>query len=93
MRSIIGDSLGGVFDEMAKEAPLPAVLAARDAAREADADLLIAVGAGLYAIGVIFHLWERLRFHNAIWHGFVLIAAGCHYAAILGYIALAAPST
>jgi len=46
MRTILGDSLAGVFDEMAKESPLSAVLAARDAAREARADLLIAVGAG-----------------------------------------------
>lgn len=49
---------------------------------------LIAIGAGLYAIGVVFHLWERLRFQNAIWHGFVLVAAGCHYAAILNCAAL-----
>jgi alcohol dehydrogenase class IV len=46
MRAILGNSLAGVFDEMAKESPLSAVLAARDAAREAHADLLIAVGAG-----------------------------------------------
>src|SRR5688572_26950829 len=46
IRGILGDSLAGVFDEMAKESPLSAVLAARDAAREAKADLLIAVGAG-----------------------------------------------
>jgi hemolysin III len=50
---------------------------------------LIVIGAGLYAMGVVFHLWESLRFHNAIWHGFVLVAAGCHYAAILNCIALA----
>jgi len=24
-----------------------------------------------------------LRFHNAIWHGFVLLAASCHYSAVL----------
>ena len=46
IRGILGESLAGVFDEMAKESPLSAVLAARDAAREAKADLLIAVGAG-----------------------------------------------
>ena len=46
MRSILGDASAGVFDEMAKEAPLAAVLAARDAARDANADLLIGVGAG-----------------------------------------------
>src|SRR5688500_3345802 len=46
IRGILGDSLAGVFDEMAKESPLSAVLAARDAARAARADLLIAIGAG-----------------------------------------------
>src|SRR6476620_6971168 len=46
MREILGTSLAGVFDEMAKESPLAAVTAARDAARAAQADLLIAVGAG-----------------------------------------------
>jgi hemolysin III len=43
---------------------------------------LIAIGGVLYSTGVIFHLWERLRFQNAIWHVFVLAAAACHYAAI-----------
>jgi hypothetical protein len=33
--------------------------------------------------GTVFHVWERLRFQNAIWHGFVLLAAGCHYSAVL----------
>jgi alcohol dehydrogenase class IV len=46
IRGILGDSLAGVFDEMAKESPLTAVTAARDAARAANADLLIGIGAG-----------------------------------------------
>jgi len=32
---------------------------------------LIASGGVLYSVGVIFHLWDRLRFQNAIWHAFV----------------------
>ncbi len=44
---------------------------------------LIAAGGGLYTIGVGFLYWERLRFHNAIWHAFVLIASFLIYAAIL----------
>jgi hemolysin III len=51
--------------------------------------LLLTVGGVLYTIGVAFHLWERLRFHNAIWHGLVLVAAGFHYCAVLFGIALA----
>jgi hemolysin III len=49
---------------------------------------LIVIGGGFYAVGIIFHLWEKLRFQNAIWHSFVLIAAGCHYAAIIRWVAL-----
>ena len=44
---------------------------------------LLALGGLLYSRGVLFHLWEKLRFQNAIWHGFVLLAAACHYAAVL----------
>jgi hemolysin III len=44
---------------------------------------LLAAGGVLYSVGTIFHIWQRLRFHNAIWHGFVLAAAGCHYSAVL----------
>jgi len=46
IRAILGAACAGVFDEMEKESPLEAILRARDAAREAQADLLIAVGAG-----------------------------------------------
>jgi hemolysin III len=44
---------------------------------------LLFAGGVLYSIGVIFHAWRKLRFHNAIWHGFVLAAACCHYSAVL----------
>jgi hemolysin III len=44
---------------------------------------LAVLGGLLYSVGVIFHLWGRLRFQNVIWHGFVLVAAGCHYGAVL----------
>src|SRR4051812_6419507 len=43
---------------------------------------LLASGGVLYSAGVVFHLWERLRFQNAIWHAFVLAAATCHFAAV-----------
>jgi hemolysin III len=46
---------------------------------------LLAAGGILYSAGVAFHLWERLRFQNAIWHAFVVAAACCHYAAVLEY--------
>ncbi len=45
--------------------------------------LLLALGGVLYTVGVVFHLWERLPYQNAIWHGFVLLAASCHYVAVI----------
>src|ERR1700712_2276896 len=46
----------------------------------------VVAGGVLYSLGVIFHAWQRLRFQNAIWHGFVLLGAACHYTAILGVV-------
>ncbi len=46
---------------------------------------LIFVGGVLYSVGTIFYLWTTLRFHTAIWHGFVLAASS----SIFGAIALA----
>jgi hemolysin III len=46
-----------------------------------DLALLIAGGL-LYSVGTVFHLWQRLPYHDAVWHGFVLGAAACHYAVI-----------
>jgi hemolysin III len=50
---------------------------------------LLAVGGVLYSIGTIFHLWRSLPHQNAIWHGFVLAGAACHYAAVLREVAAA----
>jgi hemolysin III len=47
---------------------------------------LLMVGGVLYTVGVVFHLWNRLPYQNAIWHGFVLSAASCHYAAVIGVV-------
>ena len=46
----------------------------------------ILAGGLLYSFGVIFHAWRRLRFQNAIWHGFVLAGAACHYTAVLDLV-------
>lgn len=43
---------------------------------------LIVTGGLLYTAGLLFYSWERLRFANAIWHGFVVIASGCFFAGI-----------
>ncbi|MGD9742243.1 MAG: hemolysin III family protein [Dongiaceae bacterium] len=50
---------------------------------------LLAAGGLLYSGGVVFLLWRRLPFHIALWHLLVLIAAGCHYLAVLEGVVLA----
>ena len=50
--------------------------------------LLLLAGGILYTAGVAFHLWERLPYHNAIWHAFVLAASACHFAAVVDAVVL-----
>ena len=45
--------------------------------------ILLAAGGAIYSLGVVFHLSQRMPYQNAIWHGFVLVAAAVHYAAVL----------
>lgn len=45
--------------------------------------VLLLTGGIVYSVGVIFYLWEQLRFQNAIWHVFVLSGAAIHYSAVL----------
>jgi hemolysin III len=52
------------------------------------AAILIVTGGILYSIGAGFQLWRALPFQNAIWHAFVVLAAGSHYAAILQGVVL-----
>ncbi|HEY0838250.1 MAG TPA: hemolysin III family protein [Azospirillum sp.] len=52
------------------------------AALSATAWQLLAAGGLLYTAGVAFHVLDRLRYHNALWHLTVLGAAACHFAAI-----------
>jgi len=50
--------------------------------------MLLLIGGVLYTVGVVFHLWEKLPYNNAIWHGFVLTASACHFAAVIDAVAL-----
>lgn len=50
--------------------------------------ILIIVGGCLYTVGVIFHLWHRLPFQNAIWHLFVLVASFVFYSAMIVEISI-----
>ena len=58
------------IDRLIAAVPLPALI-------------LLMAGGALYSTGVLFYLWQRLPYHRAIWHGFVLTAAACQYVAIL----------
>lgn len=53
--------------------------------------MLMLAGGGLYTLGVVFLYWDRLRFHNAIWHAFVLAASFVFYFAILAEVSRLAP--
>src|SRR3546814_10279796 len=44
--------------------------------------LLTAAGGLAYSGGVVFYAWERLRYHHAIWHLFVLTGSVLQYFAI-----------
>lgn len=50
---------------------------------------LLVAGGVLYSIGVVFHHWRGLPYQKAIWHGFVVAAAACHYAAVVREIVTA----
>jgi hemolysin III len=43
---------------------------------------LLIAGGVVYSAGIAFYAIERIPFHKAIWHGFVLVAAVLHFTAI-----------
>lgn len=49
--------------------------------------VLLLLGGLFYTAGVAFHLWDSLPYSTAIWHGFVLVAAACHYLAVFEALA------
>ena len=44
---------------------------------------LMVAGGVVYSLGIIFLLWDRLMFNNALWHTFVVAGATLHLVAIL----------
>ena len=49
--------------------------------------LLWLVAGGLaYSLGVIFYAWEKLPYHHAIWHGFVLAGSFFHFFAVFFHV-------
>lgn len=49
---------------------------------------LLVAGGIAYSVGVIFHLWEKLNFHNVVWHGFVVVGASLHLLSVLDCMVL-----
>jgi len=49
---------------------------------------LLVAGGITYSIGIIFHVWERLKFQNVLWHIFVVAGAICHLWAIFDVMVL-----
>ncbi len=47
---------------------------------------LILAGGLSYTFGTIFYSWNSLRYHHAIWHGFVLGGSVLHFFAVLLYL-------
>jgi hemolysin III len=54
--------------------------------------ILMAAGGLSYSGGVAFYTWERLRYHHAIWHLFVLGGSVLHFFAVYFYVVPAAPA-
>lgn len=49
---------------------------------------LLLAGGITYSCGIIFHLWEKLKFQNALWHVFVVAGASLHLWAVLDFMVI-----
>ena len=50
---------------------------------------LLVLGGAIYTAGVFVFISPRVKFRRAIWHGFVVVGAGVHWAAVLVGVVLA----
>jgi hemolysin III len=66
---LLGWMVVAAVDPLVHRVPLTAVV-------------LLVLGGVIYTIGIAIYVWRHLPFRRAIWHGFVLAAAGMHYAAV-----------
>jgi len=46
---------------------------------------LLLAGGLCYTFGLVFYLWQRLPFHHAVWHLFVLGGVVCHFLVVALY--------
>jgi hemolysin III len=47
---------------------------------------LVAAGVFCYAVGTIFHVWERVRYHQVVRHAFAIGGSTCHLLAVLLFV-------
>ncbi|PUZ29985.1 hemolysin III [Chitinophaga costaii] len=45
--------------------------------------VMVITGGVLYSAGVFFYVWDKYKYTHAVWHLLVLVAAICHYVAVL----------
>ena len=50
---------------------------------------LLLAGGLTYSAGIVFHLWEKLKFQNALWHVFVVAGASLHLWAVIDCMIIA----
>ena len=48
--------------------------------------ILLALGGLAYTGGVVFYVRRQMKYHHAIWHGFVLSGSALHFFAVLFYV-------
>jgi len=48
--------------------------------------VFLVLGGLAYTAGVLFYCWEKLKYHHAIWHLFVLAGSIFHFFAVLFYV-------
>jgi hemolysin III len=49
---------------------------------------LLVAGGITYSAGIVFHLWDKLKFQNVLWHAFVVAGAILHLWAIFDVMVL-----
>jgi hemolysin III len=55
--------------------------------------VLLAAGGITYSGGVAFYTWQRLRYHHAIWHLFVLAGSVLHWFTVFFYVVPGPPQS
>ena len=45
--------------------------------------VLLLAGGVVYTVGAFIHTLDRLPYNIPVWHGLVVVAASCHFAAVV----------